>query len=155
MSDVAYLKSALGVHPNFPKEVRSISHLPAQRAAGSATTNPSACLVANTQGITFLDIFPLLRDPLAFETLITHLLHHITTTHAGVKPDVIVGLDARGFLFGPILAQRLGAAFVPVRKAGKLPGACNTVEYAKEYGVDKFEMQKDAIKPGQTVIVVE
>jgi adenine phosphoribosyltransferase len=76
-------------------------------------------------------------------------------THKGVKPDVIVGLDARGFLFGPIIAMRLGAAFVPVRKAGKLPGDCNVVEYAKEYGVDKFEMQKDAIKEGQTCIVVE
>lgn len=112
-------------------------------------------LLTILQGITFLDIFPLLRDPLAFETLITHLLHHITTTHAGKKPDVIVGLDARGFLIGPILALRLGAAFVPVRKPGKLPGDCEVAEYAKEYGVDKFEMQKDAIKPGQTVIVVE
>lgn len=111
--------------------------------------------MTNNQGITFLDIFPILRDPLAFETLITHLVHHITTTHAGIKPDVIVGLDARGFLFGPIIAMRLGAAFVPVRKPGKLPGACNTVEYVKEYGTDRFEMQKDAIKPGQTVIVVE
>lgn len=123
-----------------------------------ATTCHSPPPLASTltlQGITFLDIFPLLRDPYAFETLITHLVHHITVTHAGVKPDVIVGLDARGFLFGPIIAMRLGAAFVPVRKAGKLPGACNVVEYAKEYGVDKFEMQKDAIKPGQTVIVVE
>jgi adenine phosphoribosyltransferase len=92
---------------------------------------------------------------LAFETLITHLVNHIVTAHAGVRPDVIVGLDARGFLFGPIIAMRLGAAFVPVRKAGKLPGACNVVEYAKEYGTDRFEMQKDAIKEGQSVIVVE
>ena len=96
---------------------------------------------------------------MAFETLITHLLHHILTTHSGSngadKPDVIVGLDARGFLLGPIIAMRLGAAFVPVRKGGKLPGVCEKVEYAKEYGTDVFEMQAGAVKPGQKCIVIE
>lgn len=90
------------------------------------------------QGIVFLDIFPLLRDPVAFETLITHFVHHITsqtiTRSSTRKIDVIVGLDARGFLLGPIIALRLGAAFVPVRKKGKLPGECATVTYEKEYG---------------------
>lgn len=71
------------------------------------------------------------------------------------KIDVVVGLDARGFLIGPILALRLGAAFVPVRKAGKLPGACSSAIYEKEYGSDTFEMQKDAIQPGQTVVIVD
>ena len=126
MSDVAHLKSLLGVHPDFPKK-----------------------------GITFLDIFPLLRSPVVFEELITHLVHHIFTTHPGKTPDVIVGLDARGFLLGPIIALRLGAAFVPVRKAGKLPGHCEVAVYEKEYGQDKFEIQSDAIKEGQTVIVIE
>ena len=107
------------------------------------------------QGITFLDIFPVLRDPFAFETLITHFVHHITTQHAGARPDVIVGLDARGFLFGPIIAQRLGAAFVPVRKGGKLPGQVQVAKYEKEYGTDEFEMQAGAIQPGQKCIVVE
>jgi len=101
-----------------------------------------------------MDIFPLLQDPIAFETLITHLMHHILTTHK-TKPEVIVGLDARGFLLGPIIAMRLGAAFVPVRKGGKLPGDCEKVEYAKEYGTDVFEMQKGAVKQGQTCIVIE
>jgi adenine phosphoribosyltransferase len=78
----------------------------------------------------------------------------IKTSSSG-KIDVVVGLDARGFLLGPILAMRLGAAFVPVRKAGKLPGQVNVVSYEKEYGVDQFEMQADAIKPGQNCIVVE
>jgi len=86
----------------------------------------------------FLDIFPILRNPLAFETLITHFLHHITSrTIAGSpskKIDVVVGLDARGFLLGPIIALRLGAAFVPVRKQGKLPGDCVRASYDKEYG---------------------
>ncbi|WWD08080.1 adenine phosphoribosyltransferase [Kwoniella europaea PYCC6329] len=125
MSDVTYLKSLLGVHPDFPKK-----------------------------GVTFLDIFPILRDPVAFETLITHLLHHIITTNAE-RPDVIVGLDARGFLLGPIIAMRLGCAFVPVRKGGKLPGNVEVVKYAKEYGHDEFEMQSGAIKDGQKCIVID
>jgi adenine phosphoribosyltransferase len=86
----------------------------------------------------FLDIFPVLQNPLVFETLITHLVHHITSHTLGIsqtkKIDVIVGLDARGFLFAPIVALRLGAAFVPVRKAGKLPGQCISASYEKEYG---------------------
>lgn len=72
-------------------------------------------VIVQAQGIVFLDIFPILRDPVAFEVLITHLVHHITssTTVAPVssgakKVDVVVGLDARGFLLGPIIAQRLG-----------------------------------------------
>ena len=68
---------------------------------------------------------------------------------------MIIGLDARGFLLGPIIALRLGAAFVPVRKGGKLPGECNKAVYSKEYGEDVFEMQKDAVKPGQKCIVIE
>lgn len=79
-----------------------------------------------------------MRDPLAFETLITHFLHHIISYTLGLsenhKIDVVVGLDARGFLLGPIVALRLGAAFVPVRKKGKLPGKCVQAEYNKEYG---------------------
>lgn len=91
--------------------------------------------------------------------MITHFVHHITSHTLGLsdnhKIDVVVGLDARGFLLGPIIALRLGAAFVPVRKKGKLPGECVQAEYAKEYGTDSFEMQADAIKPGQNVIIVD
>ncbi|KAI1981221.1 adenine phosphoribosyltransferase, partial [Ophidiomyces ophidiicola] len=71
------------------------------------------------------------------------------------KPEVIVGLDARGFLFGPSLALRLGAAFVPVRKKGKLPGPVETQGYEKEYGTDYFQIQADAVKPGQKVVIVD
>lgn len=75
---------------------------------------------------------------MAFETLITHFIHHLTSSTIPKSPskkvDVVVGLDARGFLLGPIIAMRLGAAFVPVRKKGKLPGECVTVTYEKEYG---------------------
>ncbi|KAF8192513.1 adenine phosphoribosyltransferase [Pholiota molesta] len=130
MADVELIRSHLTSHPDFPKK-----------------------------GIVFLDIFPILRDPLVFETLITHFVHHITShtlpNSQAKKVDVIVGLDARGFLFGPIIALRLGAAFVPVRKAGKLPGQTISASYKKEYGMDSFEMQADAIKPGQSVIVID
>jgi len=85
-----------------------------------------------------LDIFPILRDPVAFEALITNLVYRLTSHTIpglqGGKIDAVVGLDARGFLLGPIIALRLNAAFIPVRKRGKLPGKCFSVEYEKEYG---------------------
>lgn len=73
----------------------------------------------------------------------------------GVIPEVIVGLDARGFLFGPSLALRLGASFAPVRKRGKLPGPTHEASFEKEYGLDFFQIQSDAVKKGQTVLVVD
>lgn len=68
---------------------------------------------------------------------------------------VVVGLESRGFLFGPGLALRLGAGFVPVRKRGKLPGPIVAASFRKEYGEDHFEMQQGAIHAGQTVIIVD
>ncbi|KAF8842276.1 adenine phosphoribosyltransferase [Paxillus ammoniavirescens] len=130
MSDVEYLESIITKYPDFPKP-----------------------------GIVFLDIFPIFRDPIAFETLITHFVHHITShtipKSVRKKVDVVVGLDARGFLIGPIIALRLGAAFVPVRKSGKLPGHCRQSSYVKEYGIDTFEMQEGVIQPGQNVVIVD
>jgi adenine phosphoribosyltransferase len=111
-------------------------------------------------GINFIDILPLFQDPAIHTALLRALELQVLTfassdTTPAVKPDVIVGLDARGFLFGPSLALRLNASFVPVRKKGKLPGPCVTAAYEKEYGTDFFEMQEDAIKPGQKVLVVD
>lgn len=82
-------------------------------------------------------------------------MHVLETYGEDRKPDVVVGLEARGFLFGPSLALRLGAAFVPVRKQGKLPGPVETETYQKEYGQDFFQMQSDAVKAGQKVLVVD
>ncbi|KAL1999509.1 hypothetical protein VTN02DRAFT_4427 [Thermoascus thermophilus] len=99
---------------------------------------------------------PVFADPTLHEALLRCLeLHVIETYGEDQKPDVVVGLEARGFLFGPSLALRLGASFVPVRKKGKLPGPCETQSYDKEYGQDFFQMQAGAIKPGQKVIVVD
>lgn len=112
-------------------------------------------------GILFEDILPIFASPSLHAALLRALELHIQATHPPtltppfVGVDVVVGLEARGFLFGPSLALKLGAAFVPVRKQGKLPGECVKVGYEKEYGTDFFEMQKDAIKPGQRVLIVD
>lgn len=104
-------------------------------------------------GIKFIDILPLFQDVTVHLALLRAL--ELQVLEFGQKPDVIVGLDARGFLFGPSLALRLGASFVPVRKKGKMPGPCVTAAYEKEYGTDFFQMQEGAVKPGQKVLVVD
>ena len=107
-------------------------------------------------GILFEDILPLFRDPALHEALIHALELHITTNYSPEqRPDIIVGLEARGFLFGPSLALRLGAGFVPVRKPGKLPGSTESAHYEKEYGGDSFQIQSDAIQKGQQVLVID
>ncbi|MCJ1476320.1 adenine phosphoribosyltransferase [Lambiella insularis] len=109
-----------------------------------------------SKGILFEDIMPIFADPHLHEDLIRALELHVEEHHGrGQRPDVIVGLEARGFLFGPSLALRLGAGFVPVRKQGKLPGPTETASYEKEYGPDYFQMQVDGIKPGQKVLIVD
>lgn len=81
------------------------------------------------------------------------LLLHIQTSCPDI--EVVVGLDARGFLFSLLIAAELGIGCVPVRKKGKLPGECYRYEYMLEYGTDTFEMQKDSVKPGQKVLLVD
>lgn len=109
-----------------------------------------------TKGILFEDILPLFADPDLHQSLIRALELHVRTYHADdQKPEIIVGLEARGFLFGPSLALALGAGFVPIRKKGKLPGPTETATYEKEYGKDLFEIQKEAIKQGQRVLIVD
>lgn len=103
-------------------------------------------------GILFEDIFPIFTSPQHHEALIR--AYELQIQELGV-PDVIVGLDARGFLIGPTLALRAGSKFVPVRKAGKLPGKLETVTYEKEYGADTFAIQTESIKPGDKVLVVD
>ncbi|KAL2350823.1 phosphoribosyltransferase-like protein [Cryomyces antarcticus] len=107
-------------------------------------------------GVLFEDILPIFADHELHSALIRALELHVTSSYGiGSKPDVIVGLESRGFLFGPSLALRVGAKFVPVRKKGKLPGPTETESFKKEYGEDFFQMQSDAIKAGQKVIVVD
>ncbi|RMJ20742.1 adenine phosphoribosyltransferase [Aspergillus sp. HF37] len=106
-------------------------------------------------GILFEDILPIFADPTLHEALLRCLELHILSVCGEQKPDVVVGLEARGFLIGPSLALRLGAGFVPARKKGKLPGPCETQAFDKEYGQDFFQMQAGSVRPGQKVIIVD
>ncbi|KAH0536579.1 hypothetical protein FGG08_006563 [Glutinoglossum americanum] len=108
-------------------------------------------------GVLFEDIMPIFANASVHESLIRALEIHCLQAYGadGGAPDVVVGLDARGFLFGPSLALRLGAGFVPVRKKGKLPGPTVTAGYVKEYGEDLFQIQADSIKDGQRVLIVD
>jgi adenine phosphoribosyltransferase len=103
------------------------------------------------KGILFYDITTLLKDKLGFATLIDALSEH----YLQMDIDLVLGMEARGFIFGPALAYRLNAGFVPVRKPGKLPAATARVEYDLEYGSNALEIHKDAIQSGQRVIIVD
>ena len=100
-------------------------------------------------GILFYDITTLIKDPCGFRGVIDGLKEH----YREAKVDVVLGVEARGFIFAPALAYALGAGFVPVRKPGKLPAECVSVSYALEYGTDTLEMHSDAVKPGQSVLI--
>jgi adenine phosphoribosyltransferase len=103
------------------------------------------------KGILFYDITTLLKDKLGFATLIDALAEY----YLNKQVDLVLGMEARGFIFGPALAYRLNAGFVPVRKPGKLPAATHKVSYDLEYGSNTLEIHQDAIKKGQRVIIVD
>jgi len=103
------------------------------------------------KGILFYDITTLLKDKSGYAALIDQLAEH----YIGKQVDLILGMEARGFIFGPALAYRLNAGFVPVRKPGKLPAATARVEYDLEYGSNALEVHKDAIEKGQRVLIVD
>jgi len=103
------------------------------------------------KGILFYDITTLLKDKLGLATLIDALAEY----YLPKKVDLILGMEARGFIFGPALAYRLNAGFVPVRKPGKLPAPTARVEYELEYGTNILEIHKDAVQKGQRVIIVD
>src|SRR6202522_795306 len=103
------------------------------------------------KGILFYDITTLLKDRTGFATLIDALAEH----YIDKKVDLVLGMEARGFIFAPALAYRLNAGFVPVRKPGKLPAATAKYDYALEYGTNTLEIHQDAIKKGERVIIVD
>jgi adenine phosphoribosyltransferase len=102
-------------------------------------------------GVLFYDITTLLKDRVGFATLIDALAEY----YLPKKPHLILGMEARGFIFGPALAYRLNAGFVPVRKPGKLPAATARKEYELEHGKNTLEIHRDAIEPGQRVVIVD
>jgi adenine phosphoribosyltransferase len=102
-------------------------------------------------GILFRDLTPLMRDPRGWKEVVRLL--------AGVcdrlRPDLIVGIESRGFIVGTALATAVEIGFVPVRKPGKLPGQVRAVDYALEYGQDRLEIQHDALAGGPRVLIVD
>ena len=102
-------------------------------------------------GILFRDITTLLKEKKALKEAINTL----AAKFKDKKVDIVVAVESRGFIFGSVLAYKLGAGFVPVRKKGKLPAKTNSATYELEYGTDTLQMHHDAIKPGQRVLIVD
>jgi adenine phosphoribosyltransferase len=103
------------------------------------------------KGILFYDITTLLKDKAGFKKVVEYLTEKIRP----FQPDVVLGIEARGFIFAPALAYNLGAGFVPVRKPKKLPAETERISYELEYGMDTLEIHKDAVKPGMSVVVAD
>jgi adenine phosphoribosyltransferase len=103
------------------------------------------------KGILFYDITTLLKNKVGFATLIDALSEH----YLGKSIDLVLGMEARGFIFGPAVAYRLNAGFVPVRKPGKLPANTQKYDYELEYGTNTLEIHRDAIQKGERVIIVD
>src|SRR3954454_9765572 len=103
------------------------------------------------KGILFKDITTLLKDPRAFKQSIDQL----TNLVRGYVPRVVIGMESRGFIFAAPIAYQLNAGFVPVRKLGKLPGEVISTEYDLEYGTNTLELHRDAVSPGQRVLIVD
>ena len=102
-------------------------------------------------GILFYDITTLLKDRTGFHRMVDKLCDHYSGKHV----DVVAGIEARGFIFGPALAYRLGTGFVPVRKPKKLPWKTASVSYQLEYGTDRLEIHEDAVQKGQRVLICD
>lgn len=112
------------------------------------TTLVPAC---DFKGVKFCDISPLLADPIALQSA----CHTLAERARSFCADAVAGLEARGFIFGPLVAQELGVGFVQLRKPGKLPGATLSQSYQKEYGTDTIEVQTSAIQAGQRILIVD
>ena len=131
MSDPASLRSSLDCEP-LKKLIREVPDFP-------------------KKGILFYDITTLLKDKAGLATLIDALAEHYIKQNV----DLVLGMEARGFIFAPALAYRLNAGFVPLRKPGKLPAVTVKFDYALEYGTNTLEIHKDAIQKGQRVLIVD
>jgi len=103
------------------------------------------------KGILFYDITTLLKDKAGFKKVIEYLTDKIRP----FQPDVVLGIEARGFIFAPALAYNLGAGFVPVRKPQKLPAETERISYELEYGMDTLEIHRDAVKSGTRVVIAD
>src|SRR5581483_6321789 len=102
-------------------------------------------------GILFRDITPLLQSTEALKTALDGLAGYVVSR----KPDALVAIESRGFIFGAPLADRLGLPLVPIRKPGKLPHEVMSVEYALEYGSGQLDIHQDALQPGQSAVIID
>jgi adenine phosphoribosyltransferase len=105
------------------------------------------------KGIMFRDITTLIKDPVGFRLVIDTLTQRYI--HADFNFDTIVGIESRGFIIGSALAYTLGKGFVPIRKKGKLPAEVVFQEYSLEYGTDRIEIHKDALKENERVLLID
>ena len=105
------------------------------------------------KGIMFRDITTLIKDPVGFRLVIDTLTQRYITTE--IEYDVIVGIEARGFIMGGAMSYTLGKGFVPIRKSGKLPADVVSQEYELEYGTDRVEIHKDSLAEGDRVLIVD
>lgn len=133
----------------------TLQSAPAQDRSSRSNTDLVASLVRDVRdwpkpGVRFKDITPLLASPGGFETAIVEMVRR-SPSHI----DVVVGMEARGFIFGAPVALALGAGFVPIRKPGKLPGDVLAETFALEYGEETLNVHADAIRPGARVLVVD
>ena len=103
------------------------------------------------KGIIFKDITPLLQNPNG----LSEITHRISEHYNGKNIDLVAGAEARGFIIGAAVAHKLGVGFIPIRKPGKLPYKTASITYQLEYGTDALEMHKDAVKPGQNILMVD
>ena len=126
--------TALNVHTFLKQHIRTVPDWPAP-------------------GVQFRDITPLLQDPRVFRVLIDAFVHRYMDPD--LRPDVVAGLDARGFILGSVLAYELGVGFVPIRKKGKLPFTTVEETYELEYGSATVELHTDAVRPGQRVLLID
>ena len=104
-------------------------------------------------GVQFRDITPLLQDPKVFRLMIDALIQRYSAP--GLRPDVVAGIDARGFILGAVVAYELQVGFVPIRKKGKLPFTTVQETYELEYGSATVELHTDAVKPGDQVLLID
>lgn len=104
-------------------------------------------------GVQFRDITPLLQDPKVFRVMVDAFVHRYMD--AGMRPDVVAGLDARGFILGSVIAYELTVGFIPIRKKGKLPFTTVEETYELEYGSATVELHTDAVKAGDRVLLID
>lgn len=102
-------------------------------------------------GINFKDVTTLFKDPAAFCTAVDHFV----SEYSDRSIDLVAGIEARGFILAPVLAYHLGKGIVPLRKPGKLPAETWRIEFDLEYGTDALEMHRDAVRPGNRVLIVD